>query len=320
MEGWSLESKDEDDSSLFNIAPGRKSRSSGEMRHHIDVRNQLGMSTGSSEKQPIDINKFKSSIDIDYWHPKNTLWKKFIIKKPRQNKTQDVKDVWDIKSFPSKLEKFQGVGLNLTTRNSLINLVESKSLRNVIVWGAKGSGKTALINVFVRDFYEEYKNLFTSYSKVDNNGGRESPTSVSFLDGLGMNSSIDNMSNLAFGENNNGRSSPSLDGGPSLLTQGTSKTLSNQPPYKFNECVFVTDGDKMAAKIGEFTKGLEAWKKKLDSKAERLGGEKAPFMVVLVDNLDHVPPKFQQNVRMVMELYCMRREVSKKFSKLVAMT
>lgn len=96
--------------------------------------------------------KFKASFEKDHWANANPIWRKHEVAEPRLPNPSDSHTPWVTKHYPPTLSKFLGHS-NKELKNKLIQLVVNGDWRNVIVHGNAGSGKTALIHTFTKEFY-----------------------------------------------------------------------------------------------------------------------------------------------------------------------
>mmetsp|Transcript_10372 Transcript_10372/g.18781 ORF Transcript_10372/g.18781 Transcript_10372/m.18781 type:complete len:588 (-) Transcript_10372:41-1804(-) len=112
-------------------------------------------SAPSPPRPSIDLSKFKSSFETNHWSDNNALWRDHPVPEPRLPTKEEALPSavsWDVSNYPTELSRFLG-RQNLDTKNSLITLVTNNTFRNVCIHGPPGSGKTALVETFVKEFY-----------------------------------------------------------------------------------------------------------------------------------------------------------------------
>ena len=114
----------------------------------------VGAAAAATPPPTVDMSRLKSSAASNMWSRRNPLWRKFAVKRPRMpDNLDDPSDniTWDRKHFPSSLDDFTG-NHNTETMAYLNNLVANRRMRNLIINGPAGSGKTAVIEVFLKEF------------------------------------------------------------------------------------------------------------------------------------------------------------------------
>ncbi len=107
-----------------------------------------------------EVSRIQSSADKNYWSKRNKLWKKFFVDKPRvpaddDNPDKEEAKLWDARHHPASLMRFLGDGQNQETTRALRELAEGIAMRNVIIQGEPSSGKTAVIETFLREWKRE---------------------------------------------------------------------------------------------------------------------------------------------------------------------
>ena len=105
-----------------------------------------------SKPPPVDLSKFKSSFEKNHWSDHNEIWRSHIVHDPRLPTPQDSTTPWDVLNFPRSIDAVLGRE-NRETKISLNTLVANGTTRNVILHGPAGCGKTAMVKVFVKEFY-----------------------------------------------------------------------------------------------------------------------------------------------------------------------
>ncbi|GMH91117.1 hypothetical protein TL16_g11963 [Triparma laevis f. inornata] len=101
------------------------------------------------------LSTLRYSFETNHWSDNNPLWRSHEVPEPRLPRPEEAlpsEISWDVSNYPSEISKFLG-RQNTDTKNSLITLVTNNTFRNVCVHGPPGSGKTALVETFVKEFY-----------------------------------------------------------------------------------------------------------------------------------------------------------------------
>lgn len=102
-----------------------------------------------------EVSRIQSSADKNYWSKRNKLWKKYFVDKPRlpQDNDDPEKDenrLWAARHHPASLMRFLGPNKEITT--ALRDLAEGITMRNLVIQGEPSSGKTAVIEVFLKEW------------------------------------------------------------------------------------------------------------------------------------------------------------------------
>jgi len=222
---------DENNSIATNLRNGGDADGENHMGDSNENINYVEIAAAKQPSAKERYAEFKSSFEKDHWADANPVWRKYPVPNPRLPTPSDDSIGWDVKNFPPQISKFQGTS-NREIKDKLIHLVVNREWRNIIVHGNSGSGKSAIINTFCKEFY------------------------------------VNNVE----------------DGRISL-----------------KDCTFSCVGNDVT-KVGirQWTKEVEKWMKKIDHKVKKTGA--SPTMkCILIDDLDHIPPKDQQLMRQLFD-------------------
>jgi DNA polymerase III delta prime subunit len=98
------------------------------------------------------LSRFQSSFETNHWSDNNIIWRSHDVEFPRLNTPDDEKVGWDVTNYPQSIDDFLGTP-NTEVKRSLNTLVANAQIRNVLFHGTPGSGKTALMMTFIKEFY-----------------------------------------------------------------------------------------------------------------------------------------------------------------------
>ena len=117
------------------------------------LSNRNNVNHGSDVAGYLDLSKFKASFETNHWSDNNELWRKCVVPNPRLPTIDDSAVPWDVLNYPHTIDGFVGKQ-NEETKNSLHTLVANGTMRNVIIHGPAGCGKSAMVQVFLKEFYK----------------------------------------------------------------------------------------------------------------------------------------------------------------------
>ena len=105
-----------------------------------------------SEPESVDLSRFESSAEKNVFSRRNRIWIRRAVSKPRRHRKSDEKGDWSESAFPDALDDFRDQQRNQEAFEALRSSARDKEVRNFLVVGARGSGKTAACVAYVKDF------------------------------------------------------------------------------------------------------------------------------------------------------------------------
>ncbi len=105
-----------------------------------------------SEPESVDLSRFESSAEKNVFSRRNRIWIRRAVSKPRRHRKSDEKGDWSEAAFPDSLEHFRDQQRNQEAFEALRSSARDKEVRNFLICGPRGSGKTAACCAYVKDF------------------------------------------------------------------------------------------------------------------------------------------------------------------------
>ena len=105
-----------------------------------------------SEAESVDLSRFESSAEKNVFSRRNRIWVRRAVSKPRRHRKSDEKGDWSEAAFPDSLELFRDQERNSEAFEALRSSARDKEVRNFLICGPRGSGKTAACVAYVKDF------------------------------------------------------------------------------------------------------------------------------------------------------------------------
>ena len=105
-----------------------------------------------SEPESVDLSRFESSAEKNVFSRRNRIWIRRAVSKPRRHRKSDEKGDWSENAFPDSLDDFRDQERNAEAFEALRSSARDKEVRNFLICGPRGSGKTAACCAYVKDF------------------------------------------------------------------------------------------------------------------------------------------------------------------------